>query len=286
MACATTLMAEALFPVLFENRDLLLIDKPAGLVCHPTKNGPTSSLIGRIKLYLGEEAEAHMINRLDRETSGLVLVAKQKEGAGFLRKLWEKRLVRKTYFAIVHGHPLESSFDVDAPLGKDEESEIVVKDCVRMDGADSVTSFVVLDRFCHQEAPFSLLKVFPRTGRKHQIRIHLSHAGYPIVGDKIYGIVPDAYLSVCFGELSAEQAHQLIFDNHALHASGLSLSLADDSVEMQAPINPKMLDFCVKGGVSADLFPLEPMVEATFEDRFIEAVCNHLDAVQRAKRSN
>jgi 23S rRNA pseudouridine1911/1915/1917 synthase len=155
-----------------------------------------------------------------------------------------------------------------------------------MDGADSVTSFVVLDRFCHQEAPFSLLKVFPRTGRKHQIRIHLSHAGYPIVGDKIYGIVPDAYLSVCFGELTAEQAHRLIFDNHALHASGLALSLADDSVEMQAPINPKMLDFCVKGGVSADLFPLEPKVEAAFEDRFIEAVCNHLDAVQRAKRSN
>lgn len=286
MACAAIEMVEPLFPVLFENRDLLLIDKPAGLVCHPTKNGPTSSLIGRIRLYLGEDAEAHLINRLDRETSGLLVVAKQKIGAGVLRKLWEKRLVKKTYFAIVHGHPTESSFEIDAPLGKDEESPIVVKDCVREDGAESVTRFEVLDRFWCQEAPFSVLKVFPKTGRKHQIRIHVSYAGYPIVGDKIYGIVPGAYLSVCFGELSAQQAERLIFKNHALHACGLTLLLGDDSIEMHAPMNPMMLDFCVKGGVSPDMFPLEPMVEATLEDRFIEAVCDHIDATQRAKRSN
>ena len=279
-------MSEPLFPVLFENSDLLVINKPAGLVCHPTKNGPRSSLIGRLRLYLGSDAEAHMINRLDRETSGLVLVAKRKEGAGFLRKLWERREVAKTYYAIVHGHPDESEFSVNAPLGNDEESPVIVKDCVRGDGAPSETSFVVIERFFSGKGPFSLMKASPRTGRKHQIRIHLSHAGFPIVGDKIYGLEPDAYLSFCMKELSERQARRLIFKCHALHASGLELALGREAVGMVAPINDEMKQFCVEAGVAADLLPLKQDVDPRLEDSFIEAICEQIDLVQRAKRSS
>jgi 23S rRNA pseudouridine1911/1915/1917 synthase len=92
-----------LFDIIFEDDDLLVINKPAGLVCHPTKNGEESSLIGRIRLYFGAGATARLINRLDRETSGVVLAAKNAETAGALGKLWENRLVEKEYLAIVHG---------------------------------------------------------------------------------------------------------------------------------------------------------------------------------------
>ncbi len=277
---------EALFPILFENTDLLVINKPGGLVCHPTKKGPTSSLSGRLRLYLGGDAVVHMINRLDRETSGLVLVAKQKEGAGFLRKLWENRRVKKTYYAVVYGHPKESEFSIDAPLGKDEQSEVAVKDCVREDGAPSRTDVQVVDTFFSSGKPFSLLKVFPQTGRKHQIRIHLSHLGHPLVGDKIYGVEPDAYLNVCRGTFTQAQAKRLLLDCHALHASRLELPLAGDSVVLTAPINDAMKQFCVRGGVSVDRLPLEGAVDEGLEDRFIEAVCRQIDFVQKAKRSS
>src|SRR6186997_3326340 len=93
-----------LFDVIHEDADLLVINKPAGLVCHPTKTDEYSSLIGRVRVYLGGEARGHLINRLDRETSGVVLVAKDRLTAGQLGKLWEGRAVEKEYLAIVHGH--------------------------------------------------------------------------------------------------------------------------------------------------------------------------------------
>src|ERR1043165_5808882 len=96
---------QKLFDVIYESADLLVINKPAGLVCHPTKTDEYSSLIGRARLYLEQQnARPHLVNRLDRETSGVVLVAKNSESAGELGKIWENRLVEKEYRAIVHGH--------------------------------------------------------------------------------------------------------------------------------------------------------------------------------------
>src|SRR5438552_18534129 len=102
-----TIRMEKLFEIIHEDDELLVINKPADLVCHPTKGDVYSSLVSRIRLYLGPAAEAHFINRLDRETSGLVLVAKNLEVAVALRGLWEKRLVQKQYLAIVRGHVAE-----------------------------------------------------------------------------------------------------------------------------------------------------------------------------------
>ena len=124
-------MMENLFDVVHEDADLLVINKPAGLVCHPTKGDVYSSLISRVRIYFanaGESVTAHLVNRLDRETSGLVIVAKNPEAAGQLGTIWETRAVEKEYAAIVHGHVREAHGLIDAPLGKDETSVVAIKD--------------------------------------------------------------------------------------------------------------------------------------------------------------
>src|SRR5215475_2506339 len=108
---------ETLFQVIYEDNELLVINKPAGLVCHPTKTDEYSSLISRARLYLGADAHPQLINRLDRETSGVTVVAKDAASARELRRLWEARRVRKEYLAVVHGHVNEPHGVMEGALG-------------------------------------------------------------------------------------------------------------------------------------------------------------------------
>jgi 23S rRNA pseudouridine1911/1915/1917 synthase len=235
-----------LFQVLYEDDELLAINKPAGLVCHPTKGDVYSSLISRVRLHVGAEVPVHLVNRLDRETSGVVLAVKGDTRVGKIKQLFAEREVSKEYVAIVHGHMAADSGTCDAPLGKDEQAVTAVKDCVRPDGAAARTDFVVLQRFersvpqgsetgpdsafrvprsafraPRSALPFTLLRVHPHTGRKHQIRIHLAHLGHPIVGDKIYGGDERLYLDFVERRLTEAQRWQLILPCHALHAAEL-----------------------------------------------------------------
>ena len=250
--------------VIHEDADLLVVNKPAGLVCHPTKDGEMSSLIGRARLYLMDrgsrcgpaQASPHpfLVNRLDRETSGVVLIAKNPAAAGALGKILESRAVEKEYLAIVHGHVAAGQGTMDAPLGRDAASAVAIKDCVRPDGAPAVTEYFVLRRFSrsvpgnagvqpaggtvpssHPHLPFSLLRLLPRTGRKHQLRIHLAHFGHPIVGDKLYGGDEDCYLALVQDRLTVAQRARLIFDHHALHALAIRFVWRDRPVEFSCP---------------------------------------------------
>ena len=214
---------DQLFDIIHEDPDLLVVNKPADLVCHPTKGDVFSSLISRVRLHLGKNSHPHLVNRLDRETSGVVVVAKNPEVALELRRIWETRAARKEYIAIVHGHVAAESGIIDAPLGKDTSSRIAIKDCVRSDGAASQTGFRVERRFTRAEGDFTLLRIDLFTGRKHQVRIHLAYCGHPIVGDKIYGEDEDIYLAMVERRLTGGQRKQLLLPNQALHAAQVKL---------------------------------------------------------------
>jgi 23S rRNA pseudouridine1911/1915/1917 synthase len=206
----------AILQVVFEDEDLLVVAKPAGLVSHPTKSGEMSSLIGRVRLHLGH-GEGRLVNRLDRETSGVVLVAKSAAVASELGKILASAAARKVYDAILHGS-VADDLTIDAALGRDEASPVAIKDRVREDGAPARTAIRVVKRFTRPEGAFTCVEVEPASGRKHQIRIHAAHAGHPIVGDKLYGADELIYLRFVAGEMTDGDRRQLILEHHALHA--------------------------------------------------------------------
>jgi 23S rRNA pseudouridine1911/1915/1917 synthase len=227
-----------LFEVILEDADLLVVNKPAGLVCHPTKTDERSSLIGRARLYLGPQGEPRLVNRLDRETSGLVVIAKNAATARELGRYWETRQIRKEYLAIVHGHVAVPHSIIDAPLGKDIQSRVAIKDGVCPDGSPAQTEVTRLLNFEQDlpgggRGPFCLVRVLPLTGRKHQIRIHLSHWGHPIVGDKIYGPDEDCYLALVEDRLTPDQRAQLVLPHHALAAVRLSFEFQGRKLELE-----------------------------------------------------
>lgn len=155
-----------------------------------------------------------------------MIAAKTRDTARALGQTFEAGKVSKRYWALVHGHPRQPLGFIEAPLGPDPLSLVAIKDCVRPDGQPAATAWRELQRWSNGDHLFSWLEVEPRTGRKHQIRIHLASIGHPIVGDKLYGLDERHYLDFVNHALTPTQCEKLMLPHHALHARSLSFAWA------------------------------------------------------------
>jgi 23S rRNA pseudouridine1911/1915/1917 synthase len=240
------------FKIIDETDDYAVVDKPPFLLIHPTKPNGTRTLWQELRgLFAFEIAaggQVSIVNRLDRETSGLVLIAKKPEIARRFGLLMQRRQLKKEYLAIVCGWPEWENTLVDAALdrqGKHRDSAIWLKQMIHPSGAPAQTEFKVDRRFTRstararpeparhgERAPldsareagkFSLIRAIPHTGRTHQIRLHLSSIGHPVVGDKIYG--PDEQLYLRFIETgwTPKLERHLLLPRHALHSARLAI---------------------------------------------------------------
>jgi 23S rRNA pseudouridine1911/1915/1917 synthase len=219
------------FSIVAETSDFIVVEKPPFLLVHPTKPGHVRTLWGELKQLLAFEiangGQVSIVNRLDRETSGLVLVAKNAAAARRFGLAMQKQRIAKEYLAIVLGWPEWEATTVDAPLarqGAHLPSRIWLKQTIHPAGAPALTDFRVENRFQRTSGErFAVVRAFPQTGRTHQIRVHLASLGHPIVGDKIYGPDENLYLEFIETGWTPNLERQLLLSRHALHSVALEM---------------------------------------------------------------
>lgn len=238
------------FRVIDESLDWIVVEKPAPLIVHPTNQGDEPTLLGGLEQLLAYErsngAVPGIVTRLDRETSGIVLVAKHRDAARELGGIFERREAIKEYLAAVHGWPEKEEWTVDEPIlraGEVMRSRIWVKQIVHPQGKDCLTHFRVEKRFLRGGSRFSLIRCFPQTGRMHQIRVHLTHSGSPIVGDKIYSRDGDEYLEWMEFGMTQDLQRRLLLARHALHAAKLSIPGPEGQHSWECELPRDMADF-------------------------------------------
>ena len=248
------------FKIVDETDDYVVVDKPPFLLMHPTKPNGAPTLWKELRELLAFEiangGQVSIVNRLDRETSGLVLVAKTAAAARKFGLAMQAQRIEKEYLAIVWGWPEWETKIVDAPLdrqGKHQPSAIWLKQAIHPAGAPAQTEFRVERRFTTPKGfasrestlgKFSLLRAIPRTGRTHQIRVHLASIGHPIVGDKIYGPDERFYLRFIETGWTNELERTLLLPRHALHATKLAVA-SELAWESRLPVD--LSDFCSGG---------------------------------------
>ena len=235
------------FKIIDETDDYIVVDKPAFLLAHPTKPDQRPTLWKQLRELLAFEiangGQVSIVNRLDRETSGVVLVAKTSAAARRFGLLMQDRHLRKEYLAIVCDWPDWETKIVDAPLdrqGKHQPSAIWLKQMIHPKGVPAQTEFRVERRFTSCGNKFALVRAIPKTGRTHQIRVHLASLGHPLVGDKIYGPDEKLYLEFIETGWTPKLDRQLLLPRHALHSSKLGI---DREQEWSAELPEDLTEF-------------------------------------------
>jgi 23S rRNA pseudouridine1911/1915/1917 synthase len=239
-AVASTPQPEALpLPILYEDADVIAVDKPAGLVVHPGAGNNSGTLVNAVLSHapqvadVGDEHRPGIVHRLDKETSGVLLVAKTDAAYRALQEQFRLRQTTKTYLALCIGDVQPGRGTIDKPIARDPAHR--QRMAVVAGGREAVSEFVVTERVRIDGRAYSLLRVLPQTGRTHQIRVHLASIGFPIVGDLLYGAKRDPL-------------SQQIAPRHLLHASELRFRLPSSGTE-KALYAPLPADFrAVMGG--------------------------------------
>jgi 23S rRNA pseudouridine1911/1915/1917 synthase len=233
------------FGVIFDDAALLVVDKPAGLPVHPTARYAEHTLTALAKTAFPAR-KVDPAHRLDRETSGLLACGCAPKYTRVLKAAFAAGRVEKAYLALVLGDPPQDHFEVEAPLRLTGSSGVKVRMHVVEGGLPSRTGFEVLGRRRAADGtPVALVACHPRTGRQHQIRAHLHHAGLHLVGDKIYG--PDEMIFDRFTKRELTEADHAVLrlPRQALHAWKLSLPhpVTGVRVDLEAPMPPDLQAF-------------------------------------------
>ncbi|MEM1223947.1 MAG: RNA pseudouridine synthase, partial [Verrucomicrobiota bacterium] len=212
--------------------------KPGWLVCHPSKNGPLSSLVGAVREYTHVE-KLHLVARLDRETSGLVIFAKRPSVARKFQMAIQNRIVRKVYLALLEGE-LTEAITVDQSIARRKVGPVHVKNEVsHLRGAQSaVTHFEPLVF----RNGYTFCRVRPETGRKHQIRVHAEWLGHSVVGDKIYGPDETLYLNFIEEGWNARLEEALPMKRQALHCYEYIFDFPEGPVTFTAPLKDDLIE--------------------------------------------
>lgn len=233
------------FRVVHDDGALVVVDKPAGLPVHPTARYAANTFTCAVRERFPDR-KIDPAHRIDRETSGLLACGGAPEWTKRLKREFALGRVSKTYLALVLARPARERFTVDAPLALTGSSAVRVRMHVHASGLPSVTDFEVLEgRTAPDGSPVTLVACRPRTGRQHQIRAHLHHAGLPMVGDKIYG--PDETIFDRFTrrEMTDGDRELLRIPRHALHAWRLELAhpRSGEVAVLEAPLAPDLAAF-------------------------------------------
>ena len=204
--------------IVYEDDDLMIINKQPGLIVHPTKGHPMGTVANALMYYMeqtGKPFKIRFVNRLDMDTSGLLVVAKNSYTQNDYTKQMKENTVEKRYIAVVKGIVESDEGTIDLPIGRPDPDH--VRRGVMEDGAPSVTHYKVLDRY----NGYSLVELLLETGRTHQIRVHMSHIGHPVLGDWLY-----------------EGLNPLLIDRQALHAAKLTFThpMTKKRMTFEAPI--------------------------------------------------